>query len=116
MDIIRLTTAGDYEIVGKQCDKCRRAWRAHRSLEDQLEMYEFTRIEVHAGYGAVHFVDGDHLVADLCQCCCSAILGRVLRKIGNEWDREPTPEQEQLADDLFFDFLHPTPKVTPRTH
>ncbi|MCC2626742.1 MAG: hypothetical protein K0S14_392 [Thermomicrobiales bacterium] len=91
MEIIRQVEGLGWKVVGRRCDCCKRDWRGHRSLEEQFETFEFTRIEVNAGYGAVRFVDGDRLVADLCQYCTHALLSNILRKLGNEFEMPVTP-------------------------
>lgn len=89
MEIIRSVEGLGFKVVGKRCDSCKRDWRSYRSVDEELEMFEFTRIEVHAGYMAVRFVDGDRLVADLCQHCTYARLGKILRHLGNEFEVPP---------------------------
>jgi len=106
MDIVRWEES-ELRIIGKRCDKCGRDWRAYRSLDQELELFEFTRINVNAGYNALHFVDGDRLIADLCQCCTSTLLGRVLRRVGNEFEREPTAVESERSEDAWFEFFYP---------
>jgi hypothetical protein len=92
LDIIREVKGLGFKVVGKRCDCCKRDWRGHRSFDEELELFEFTRIEVRAGYMAVRFVDGDRLVADLCQYCAYAKLSPFLRHLGNEFEIPPSPE------------------------
>ncbi|MGQ0699369.1 MAG: hypothetical protein ACT4PZ_14125 [Panacagrimonas sp.] len=106
MEIIRLVEGLGFKVVGKRCDSCKRDWRSYRSLDQELEMFEFTRIEVHAGYMAVRFVDGDRLVADLCQYCTHARLGKILRHLGNQFEIPATPEQIEEAEDLWIEALY----------
>lgn len=115
MDIVRWEES-ELRVVGKRCDKCCRDWRGYRSLDQEFEIFEFTRIHVNAGYGAVHWTDGDRLVADLCQCCASALLGPVLRKVGNEFERERTAAESERADEVLFDWLYPAPSKGPMLH
>lgn len=113
MDIVRWNQS-ELKVVGKRCDKCGRDWRSYRSLDQELELAEFTRIKVNAGYNALHFVDGDYLLADLCQCCTSALLGSVLRRVGNQFERELTVAELERADDAWFDLAFPHPNKGPR--
>lgn len=106
MDIIRQVEGMGFKVIGKRCDACKRDWRSYRSLDEEFEMFEFIRIEVRAGYGAVRFVDGDRLVADLCQHCVHARLGKVLRLLGNEFEVPATPEQTEAADELWIEALY----------
>lgn len=115
MEIVRWEKSR-LQVVGKRCDQCNRDWRGYRGLDQEFEVYEFTRIQVNAGYGAVHYVDGDRLIADLCQCCTYVLLGRVLRRISNEFEREPTTAEAERSEDALFDFLCPTPPKTTVIH
>lgn len=112
MEIVRWENS-QMQIVGLRCDLCNRDWRGYKGLDQEFEVLEFTRIKVNAGYGARHFVDGDRLVSDLCQCCTSALLGRVLRRVGNEFERQPTAAEAERSEDILFDLLYPeAPKIT----
>lgn len=115
MDIVRWAES-ELKIVGKRCDLCSRDWRGYRGLDQEFEVFEFTQIQVHAGYGAVHYVDGDRLIADLCQCCTYVLLGRVLRRISNEFEREPTTAEAERSEDTLFEFLYPTPPKSKAIH
>lgn len=90
MEIIRPVEGLGFKVIGKQCDCCKRDWRSYRSFDEELELFEFTRIEVRAGYAAERFVDGDQLVADLCQYCDYARLGKILRHLGNIFEVPPS--------------------------
>lgn len=81
MDIIRSTTDGTFKVVGKRCDRCLAEVRAHRSLAEELQIYEFVRLEVFAGYAADHFQDGDEWAADLCERCVFQLHAQHLRLI-----------------------------------
>lgn len=106
MYIIRAVEGLGYRIIGKRCDRCLRDWRAHRSLDEELEMQEFLRVEVRAGYNATRFTDGDRLVADLCQHCVYQLLSGVLRHLGNEFERPVTEEERDRAEELWLDLLY----------
>lgn len=117
MDIVRAVEGLGFRVIGRRCDRCRHDWRAHRSLSEELELGEFIRIEVRAGYNATRFVDGDRLVADLCQHCVHQLLSGVLRHLGNDFERPVTDEQRDRADELWFDLLYGTKRPpSDRTH
>lgn len=106
MEIIRPVEGLGFKVIGKRCDCCKRDWRSYRSFDEELELFEFTKIEVCAGYAAVRFVDGDRLVADLCQYCTHARLGKILRHLGNQFEIPATPEQIEEAEDRWIEALY----------
>lgn len=116
MDIVRAVEGMGFRIIGKRCDRCRHDWRAHRSLCEELEMQEFVRIEVRSGYNATRFVDGDRLVADLCQHCVYQLLAGVLRHLGNEIDRPVTAEEMAEAEEAWAELFQPAAPFTPTVH
>lgn len=112
MDIIRPVEGLGFKAIGKRCDCSKRDWRSYRCFDEGLELFEFTKIEVRAGYAAMRFVDGDRLVADLCQYCTHARLGKILRHLGNQFDIPATPEQIEEAEDLWIEALYGSERPT----
>jgi len=88
MEIILALPEGGFDKVGMRCDRCGQEARARRSLGEEFAMYEFVRIDVHAGYGAECFSDGDSWAADLCERCVHELLAPYLRLVRSPKERE----------------------------
>lgn len=88
MEIMRALPDGSFDKVGMRCDRCGQEVRACRSLEEYFAMFEFVRIDVHAGYGADYFADGDSWAADLCERCVHKLLAPYLRLTFSYEERE----------------------------
>lgn len=81
MEIMRAVCDEGFTKVGMRCDRCGHEARACRSLAEEFAMHEFVRIDVHAGYGAEHFSDGDSWAVDLCERCIHELLAPHLRLV-----------------------------------
>ncbi len=88
MEIMRAVCGGGFTRVGMRCDRCGHEARACRSLAEEFAMSEFVRIDVHAGYGAEHFSDGDSWAVDLCERCLHELLAPYLRLVRSAEERE----------------------------
>lgn len=88
MEIVRALPDGDFVRVGMRCDRCGQEVRTRRSLTEEFAMYEFVRVDVHAGYGAEYFSDGDSWAADLCERCIYGMLAPHLRMTCGAAERE----------------------------
>ena len=62
------------EIVSKTCDVCKKTF----DKDDYIEFNSFIHIQETCGYGSI-FGDGSVIELDVCQLCCSAILGEYIK-------------------------------------
>lgn len=88
MELVQALPDGGFDRIGMRCDRCGCEVRACRSLTEQFAIHEFVRVDVHAGYGAEHFTDGDSWVTDLCEGCVHGLLAPYLRRVRGAQDRE----------------------------